>query len=572
MIQLENKSALYTRVSTLFQADKDSLPLQRDDLVNYSKYVLNIDKYEIFEDAGYSAKNTDRPAYQQMMARLRTGEFSHLVVWKIDRISRNLIDFAEMYDELKQIGVTFVSKNEQFQTDTPMGEAMLKIILVFAELERKMTSQRVSAVMISRASRGLWNGGKVPFGYDYDRETMEFSVNQKEAAIVERIYSMYEQVPSLTSIARALNEQMLFQRSAKPWNPTTISIILKNPFYTGTYRYNVRGAGTGKSKTSVVKDESEWILVENHHPSIVDKERQDRILAILSSHRKSNTDGAKTYQRKNTHLFAGLLWCAACGSQFQSTVGKERKNGFRPSLYSCSRRRRFNDCENKSTTDISIGPFVINYIANIIKAQNSFGKTTSVETLEKKLLRGETFSSVTGIEQQGLNEMYELLKAKTEGVRFDSAVLRTPTLDGKPEADEHDLLLSEKRKQERALKRLTALYLYQENSIPETDYIVQKHVIVSAIEKVNKRLAEIDKKATTFNLTDEEFLAKASFFIMTNKLSSRRYINFNHFMQTVDKTIIKEFLSAVIQKIVIMDSKIMSITFKNGIEHKFLYG
>ena len=91
------KCALYIRVSTHWQIDKDSLPVQREDLINYAKYALNIDKYEIFEDAGYSAKNTDRPAFQQMMARLRTGEFSHLVVWKIDRISRNLLDFAEIY-------------------------------------------------------------------------------------------------------------------------------------------------------------------------------------------------------------------------------------------------------------------------------------------------------------------------------------------------------------------------------------------------------------------------------------------------------------------------------------------
>ena len=109
----------------------------------------------MFEDAGYSAKNTDRPRYQQMMARLRTGEFSHLVVWKIDRISRNLLDFAAMYEELKRLGVVFVSKNEQFDTSTAIGEAMLKIILIFAELERKMTSERVTAVMLSRANNGL---------------------------------------------------------------------------------------------------------------------------------------------------------------------------------------------------------------------------------------------------------------------------------------------------------------------------------------------------------------------------------------------------------------------------------
>lgn len=98
--QQKDKAALYIRVSTVYQIDKDSLKVQERELINYTTLVLNIKDYTIFRDAGYSAKNTDRPDYQKMIKRLRTGEFTHLVVWKIDRISRNLPDFAEMYDEL----------------------------------------------------------------------------------------------------------------------------------------------------------------------------------------------------------------------------------------------------------------------------------------------------------------------------------------------------------------------------------------------------------------------------------------------------------------------------------------
>lgn len=142
-MEKKQKSALYVRVSTTHQIDKDSLPLQRSDLINYTKYVLGINDFEIFEDAGYSGGTTDRPAYQDMMNRIKMGEFTHLIVWKIDRISRNLRDFSDMYDELKKYNVTFISRNEQFDTSTAMGEAMLKIILVFAELERKLTGERV---------------------------------------------------------------------------------------------------------------------------------------------------------------------------------------------------------------------------------------------------------------------------------------------------------------------------------------------------------------------------------------------------------------------------------------------
>ena len=229
----EPRAAIYIRVSTQYQTDRASLPVQCEELINYAKYALSINSYEIFEDAGFSAKNTDRPAYQQMIARVRNGEFTHVLVWKIDRISRNLLDFTAMYQELKNLGVTFISKNEQFDTSTAIGEAMLRIILVFAELERKMTSERVSAVMVSRASKGDWNGGKIPYGYDYDKDTGEFSINEDEAKVINLIYDLYESEKSLTVVAKYLNDHGYRARSGKPWNPTTTRKMLVSPFYAG---------------------------------------------------------------------------------------------------------------------------------------------------------------------------------------------------------------------------------------------------------------------------------------------------------------------------------------------------
>ena len=225
IFDLVQKVAIYIRVSTQYQVDRASLPVQREELIAYCKYVLGIDNFEVFEDPGYSAKNTDRPDYQRMINRVRTGEFSHILVWKIDRISRNLLDFAAMYAELKKLGVTFVSKNEQFDTSSAMGEAMLKIILVFAELERNMTSERVSAIMLSRANGGVWNGGKIPFGYSYDKEQKVFHVLDDEAKIVLYIYDLYESIQSLTTVAKQLNEKGIRSRTGKPWNPVTGSMV-----------------------------------------------------------------------------------------------------------------------------------------------------------------------------------------------------------------------------------------------------------------------------------------------------------------------------------------------------------
>lgn len=567
------KAALYIRVSTQYQIDKDSLPVQREELINYAKYALGIDKYEVFEDAGYSAKNTDRPAFQQMMARLRTGEFTHLCVWKIDRISRNLLDFAEMYSEMKKLGITFVSKNEQFDTSNAMGEAMLKIILVFAELERNMTSERVTAVMLSRAANGQWNGGRVPYGYDYDKDTTTFTINESEAAVINLIYDTYEANQSLLFVARTLNEKGILPRSGSPWNPTTISTMLKNPFYTGVYRYNYHDEtkSNGNTSNKHLKKKDDWVLVEEHHPAIISPERQQRVLDILENNRRSNRKSAKKYVRKNIHIFAGLLYCGYCGSQMQSTIDRERADGYRPSIYACSRKRRYDDCENKYISDIVVAPFVLNYIANILKAQNNFGKSTPLDTFERKLLRGTMFADVDHIEPVGLTEMYNMLRQGVSDAVYSSQRISSIEAD-KEAADERDLLAAEKRKKERALSRLKSLYLYNDEAISERDYLLEKKSLEDAIKKIDKRLEEIERSSSKhFSLTDDEFIAKASIFIMTHQLQNKRFIEFDKLIKKIDSQIVKEFVNSVVQKIVIKNGRVTSIRFKNGLEHKFLY-
>lgn len=566
----ELKVAIYIRVSTRWQIDKDSLPLQRDELPKYAELVLGIKKYEIFEDAGYSAKNTDRPAYQQMMARVRSGEFSHILVWKIDRISRNLLDFAAMYQELKDYGVTFVSKNEQFDTSTAIGEAMLKIILVFAELERNMTSERVSAVMLSRAEQGLWNGGRIPYGYRWDKELKTFFIVKEEAAVVKKIYELYRTTKSSLQVAKTLNEQGLLPRSGNPWTPATIGIILKNPFYCGKMRYNYRDEKKGLNHWSV-KDEAEWIMIDGHHPAIVDEDDWRNACKQLESRRRNQAVANRAYTRKNTHIFAGLLTCGYCGGNMGATVDRARSDGWRPSVYNCYRHRKFNDCKNKYVSDVTLGPFVLNYIANLIKARKSFGKTTSIETFQKKLLRGPILADVERIEQAGLEEMYQLIKSGRTKVSFvgpegDSSHTQNSS------AEERALLLSERRRKERALKRLTTAYLYDDTAIPEKDFIIERKRLSDSLAELDTRIAELDKNiANSFDLSDDEFISKASYFIVSQRLIDRRFVNYEAFIKAADPKIVRDFVTSVIQNFCILDGKIQTITFKNGIEHKFIY-
>lgn len=560
------KAALYIRVSTKMQADDgDSLPMQREELPKYVQYALGITDYEIFEDAGFSAKNTERPSYQQMMSRVRDGEFTHIVVWKLDRISRNLLDFAGMYAELKDLGVVFISKNEQFDTSTAIGEAMLKIILVFAELERNMTSERVMATMISRAQGGQWNGGPVPFGYDHEKGTETFTINEAEAAIVLQIYDRYEKVPSLLKTAKYLNENGIQNRRHIPWNPTTVRAILTSPFYSGTLRYNYMSEA---KKTYTKKRPEEWVLVPDHHPAIVTDERQKAIAAKLAANERG-ISSTQTYERKNIHVFAGLLICGSCGSQFQSTIDRPRtKTAWRPSIYLCSRHRRFKDCDNKYVSDVTVGPFMLNFISNYIRAQRNFGKTTTPEMLEKKLLRGIYFEGVR-IQRASLEAVYRLFRADRFG---DSPYFVPERPENLDQPNEKEILTEEKRRLERAQNRLKSLYLYSDDSMSESEYLSECLLLNEKLAKINSRLTELEAaEIEDSSANDLSFMEQASFLVITEELLSRRFVDYEKVIRVLDKRTLKLFINSLCKKIVVFQGKITEIGFKNGIVIKFLY-
>lgn len=374
-------------------------------MINYAKYILSIEKYEVFTDAGYSGKNTDRPAFQDMMTRIRHGEFTHILVWKIDRISRNLLDFATMYADCKKLGITFVSKNEQFDTSTAMGEAMLKIIVIFAELERNMTSERVTATMMNRASGGQWNGGRLPYAYAYDKKTDTFSFLESEKKIALLLKDTYLEEHSLVKTAIALNEAGHRTRRGYRWTPATISIILRNPFYRGIMRYNYRNEN---DKTFSFKRKEEWILVHKHHPALFTSEDCQKIDFWLEKNHRDRGKSQHT-QRKNVHIFAGLIHCGLCGGLMISTLSRMRANGYRPSMYICGEKRLNHICTNKFTTDITVGSFVFNYISNILYLRRNFEPTMQNKDIEHLLLQGDALQEVQSISPSALTEMRHTL-------------------------------------------------------------------------------------------------------------------------------------------------------------------
>lgn len=562
----ETKVAIYIRVSTIHQIDRDSIPMQKRDLAAYCQLILGTDNYEFFEDAGYSGKNMDRPAFQEMMHRVRREEFTHIWVWKIDRISRNLLNFAEMYEELRSLRVTFISKNEQFDTSTAMGEAMLKIILVFAELERNMTSERVTATMVSRANNGQWNGGRIPFGYSYDSESQIFSIREDEAAVCLELKDLYIENQSLIHTARALNEKGYKTRAGVDWTPTSVWIIASSPFYAGIYRYN-RYKGT---EHRTVNPENEWVMIHEHHPAIFTEEEHDMICSILKRNARNleNHVGRKRISY-SVHVFQGILYCGKCGNKMTSTSGRKNSAGYRPSVYGCPLARKSKSCDNAFVNDVIIGEFLINYILNMLSAKKTFSTIASPEDLQNILLRGSTFSGIASIEENGLHEFFNLLSRYGSDKSFVFSV-KNPRKKRAAVNPEVASLKKEKEKLERAMRRLQDLYLYSEQSISEKDFIIRKSEITSHLKEINVKLGVMNSEPDAI-LSDEDFIKQASHLLIQKELKDKKYIYYKDLASSVDPEILKTYMRTILDTVYVEDGKVTSITFKNGLTHRFIY-
>lgn len=555
------KAAIYVRVSTHHQIDKDSLPLQKSDLINYAKYVLGINNYIIFEDAGYSGKNTDRPGFQDMMSRIRKKEFTHLLVWKIDRISRNLLNFCDMYEEIKKYNCIFVSKNEQFDTSSAMGEAMLKIILVFAELERKLTGERVTSVMLSRAQKGLWNGAPMPIGYTWCEETKFPMVDENEKLTVEFIYNKYLETESTSVVRNALNSAGIKTKKNGVWTTKTLADIIRNPFYKGTYRYNYRESARGSKK-----DKKEWILVDDNHEAIISKELWTKCNEIMDVNAERNN--AKFRSNSKIHVFALLVECGECHKSLYAKQDKPNVDGFIPSIYVCSGRYNHAGCNQKTISDKAIGTFVLNYISNILKLAKPFkNKNLNLNDLESLLLKGNTFKSVVGITEKSLEDLYNAFNYSCKNILLpkleDPTTLESNTF-------ELENFRKEKEKFKKAINKLEDLYLF-DDEMSEKDYVIKKKKINDKILELDKKINDITSKNPEVSIYELNFLAEVNNIILSKELLKNDSINYKNLINKIGRETLKDFINIIIKNIIVKDKKILSITFKNGLESVFVY-
>ena len=225
--------AIYARQSV---DKKDSISIESQ--IEFCKYELKGGNCKEYKDKGYSGKNTERPQFQQLMRDIESGLVRKVVVYKLDRISRSILDFAKMMDFFQEYEVEFVSSTEKFDTSTPMGRAMLNICIVFAQLERETIQKRVQDAWYSRCQRGFKMGGKTPYGFRTEPYVMDgvrtkkLVIEPTEAAFVRQMYEMYaDPQVSLHDITKKLTADGMRTYHGRPLSRATLSVILRNPIY-----------------------------------------------------------------------------------------------------------------------------------------------------------------------------------------------------------------------------------------------------------------------------------------------------------------------------------------------------
>src|ERR1700720_2286168 len=246
------RCAIYTRKSTEVGLEQDfnSLDAQREAALAY----IQSQRHEgwkclptRYDDGGFTGGNMDRPALKRLMADVEAGRIDCVIVYKVDRLSRSLLDFARIMETFEKHHVSFVAVTQQINSATSMGRLMLNVLLSFAQFEREIISERTRDKIAATRRKGKWSGGFPILGYDVDRRVLRLVVNPKEATRVRAIFDLYLKHQALLPVVQELerrgwrNKAWVTRKGRKmggrPFIKTNLHALLTNPTYAGKLRY-----------------------------------------------------------------------------------------------------------------------------------------------------------------------------------------------------------------------------------------------------------------------------------------------------------------------------------------------
>ena len=361
----------------------------------------------VFEDEGFSGGNLQRPDFKRMMEEVRKRKFRAIVVYRLDRISRNISDFTGLIDELTRLDVSFVSIKEQFDTGTPMGRAMMFIISVFSQLERETIAERIRDNMHELAKTGRWLGGNTPTGFQStavskitidgkERKSYKLIPVPGEIEIPKMIFELYTETDSLTAVEAELLRRRIKTKQGKEFTRFAIKAILRNPVYMvadkdaydyfaereaevcfpkdafdgscGIMAYN--RTNQEKGKTTQPLPVSEWIVAVGKHPGFIPSRQWIQVQKSLDRNK------TKTYRkpRNNEALLTGLIYCTCGERMYPKLSQRSAASGELRYTYVCKmkERSRRERCSCRNANGNLLDAAIMEQIRSLTDHGNSF--------------------------------------------------------------------------------------------------------------------------------------------------------------------------------------------------------
>lgn len=397
----------YVRVSSDAQIENYSIPQQKDLITNYCK-AKDWQLIQIYVDGGFSGASMNRPALTQLLNNLSL--YDLVLVYKLDRLSRKQKDTLELIDIFDKSGVKFASIQENFDTSTPLGMAMVGILSTFAQLEREQIKERMALGRRGRTQKGLWRAGSnVPTGYDYiDGHLI---IREDEAVQIRKIFELYLKGWSIHKIKEYMHANYVNRYSS--WaQASAISTTLRNPLYIG-----------------MLPSRADGVPHKGEHEAIIDTDTFNRVQQLLAAKAEHN-DPQYNHPFIAKHLLTGLTYCGDCGGHI-SCVGNHKY-----AYYGCHRKHdgdpRHKTLPKCSTPNYNVKKldalilgevFKLAYddeaIKALIKPRKQVDHRKAIKSLEKQKSRLIDLYAVGGIDMELLTLKLSEITAKLEHLKND---------------------------------------------------------------------------------------------------------------------------------------------------------